>query len=249
MVKTNSKFCFLSGNALKIIAAIFMVCDHVGVILFPKVEILRIIGRLAFPIFAYLIAEGAKYTKNKLRYLLTMWGFAIAIQLGYYIYDGSLTMSVMLTFALSLMIIFSVDLFKEAIFTPNAKNSRKILTAAMILASMALAALLHARFDLDYDFSGCMLPVFPALFTTPKVEDPPELFKKLDTKPYRILAMAIGTLALAFDFGGTQFYGLLAIPLLLLYSEKRGKLKMKYFFYVFYPLHLVLLYGISLLLK
>ena len=249
MVASKSKFCFLSGNALKIIAAIFMVCDHVGVILFPRIRILRIIGRLAFPIFAYFVAEGAKYTKNKLRYLLTMWGFAIAIQAGYYIYNRSLTMSVMLTFALSLLIIFALDLFKESLFDRVSPTSRKILTGGMFFASMALAAVFHAILNLDYDFSGCMLPVFPALFTTPKVKDPPSLFEKLDTKPYRIFAMAIGTLALSFDFGGTQFYGLLAIPILMLYSEKRGKLKMKYFFYVFYPLHLVVLHGISMLLK
>jgi hypothetical protein len=246
---TKPKLCFLSGNALKILAAIFMVIDHVGVLLFPKVEILRIIGRLAFPIFAYLLAEGAKYTKNKLRYLLTMAAFALAIQLGYYIFDGSLTMSVMLTFTLSLMIIFSIDLFKAAIFTPSTSTLKKVCYGLIILGSMILAAVLHAIFDLDYDFSGCMLPVFPALFTTPKVKEPPALFEKLDTKPYRLFAMAIGTLALSFDFGGIQFYGLLALPLLALYSEARGRFKMKYFFYFFYPLHLIILYGIAMILK
>ena len=70
MPTSGSKFGLLSNNMLKIIAAIFMVCDHVGVILFPKIEFLRIIGRLSFPIFAYLIAEGAKHTKNKLRHFL-----------------------------------------------------------------------------------------------------------------------------------------------------------------------------------
>ena len=49
----------LSGNALKIIAALAMLCDHVGLMFFPHVRLFRIIGRLAFPIFAYMIAEAA----------------------------------------------------------------------------------------------------------------------------------------------------------------------------------------------
>ena len=56
---------FLTGNALKILAALFMTIDHIGVMLFPRVLVLRIIGRLALPIFAFMIAEGCKYTRNK----------------------------------------------------------------------------------------------------------------------------------------------------------------------------------------
>ena len=55
---TDSKhFPTLSGNALKIIAAISMVIDHTGMLIFPGEDIFRIIGRLAFPIFAFFIAE------------------------------------------------------------------------------------------------------------------------------------------------------------------------------------------------
>ena len=54
----------LSGNALKIIATILMVIDNVGYIIFPSVLAFRIIGRISFPIFAFMIANGTKYTKN-----------------------------------------------------------------------------------------------------------------------------------------------------------------------------------------
>ena len=53
----------LNNNVLKIIAAISMLLDHIGLILFPSIEIFRILGRIAFPIFAFTIAEGAKYTR------------------------------------------------------------------------------------------------------------------------------------------------------------------------------------------
>ena len=117
------------------------------------------------------------------------------------------------------------------------------------LCTVALAVIADLTVDLDYGLSGCLLPVFPALFTTPRCDDPPAIFQKVDRKVPRLLLFALGTLALAFDYGGMQFLGLLSIPILLLYSEKRGKMKMKYFFYVFYPLHLVLLQFISMLIS
>ena len=240
---------FLSNNALKIIAALLMLCDHIGMLIFPNVIILRYIGRLAFPIFAYLIAEGAKHTRNYLRYFLTMAGFATVIQVGYYIFSGSLEMSVMVTFTLSLIIIFALDLFKKTVFTKNASKIKIVATASLFLGTIIFAAILDRSIDLDYHFSGCLLPVFPSLLTTPKVENPPKIFEKLDTKIPRIIAASVGILLLALDFGGPQFYGFLSIPLLLLYSEKRGKLKMKYFFYVFYPLHLVILYVIAIIIR
>ena len=58
------KFGIFSNNVLKIIACITMLLDHMGFILFPEYPIFRIIGRIAFPIFAFLLAEGCYYTKN-----------------------------------------------------------------------------------------------------------------------------------------------------------------------------------------
>ena len=63
----------LSGNALKIIACVSMFIDHASLMLFPEIIWLRYIGRLAFPIFAFLISEGCRYTKNKLNYFLSVF--------------------------------------------------------------------------------------------------------------------------------------------------------------------------------
>ena len=225
-----------------------MVCDHVGVILFPKIEILRIIGRLSFPIFAYLIAEGAKHTKNKPRHFLTMFSFAAVIQIVYFIYDRSLEMSVLVTFTLSLVIIYALDALKAQVFALKTRWYGILLTALLFVGSIALAFALDKTVDLDYGFSGCLLPVFPSLFNIPKTERATEVFEKLDRKLPRVMMTSLGILLLSFDYGGTQFFSLLTIPLLLIYSEKRGKYNMKYFFYVFYPLHLVLLQGIAWLI-
>lgn len=243
-----AKSGIFSNNMLKLIAAAFMVCDHVGMLIFPEITFLRDVGRLAFPMFAYLIAEGAKHTKSRLRHFLTMAIFAAVIQIGYYLFSHSLEMSVMVTFTLSLTIIFALDLFKATLFQKNAAKLKIAATALLFLGAVALAAFLDRTVDLDYHFWGCLLPVFPALLTTPRVQAPPAIFRRLDTKLPRILATAVGILCLSLYFGGTQFYAFLSLPLLLLYSEKRGRLNMKYFFYVFYPLHLVILYGIAMMM-
>ena len=172
---------FLSNNALKIIAATLMVFDHIGMLLIPDSIFLRCIGRPAFPIFAYLVAEGAKYTKNFLRHFLTVAGFAAVIQIGYYLFTHSLEMSVMFTFTLSLIIIFALDLFKSAVFTKTSSKAKIIFSALFFLSTVILAAFLDLVLDIDYHFSGCIIPVLPSLLTTPKVDDPPEIFKKLDT--------------------------------------------------------------------
>ena len=57
MEPISSRGFSLTGNQLKIIAMITMTCDHVGLQIFPQLQWLRILGRLAMPIYAYMIAE------------------------------------------------------------------------------------------------------------------------------------------------------------------------------------------------
>jgi len=76
-----------------------------------------------------------------------------------------------------------------------------------------------------------------------------EWLKKADCNITGVILLALGLIPLALDIGWVQPYSLLALAPLLLYSGKRGKAKMKYFFYVFYPLHLVILEGICILVN
>ena len=62
-----------------------------------------------------------------------------------------------------------------------------------------------------------------------------------------LLAAAVVMVVMSGAWGNTQWYALLALPLLALYNEKRGKARLKYLFYIFYPAHLVLIHGIKLL--
>jgi hypothetical protein len=204
----------LNNNQLKIIALITMTIDHIGVILFPNLKILRIIGRLAFPIFAYMISEGAKYTKNRPKYLLTISLTALICQAVYYFTEKSLDQCILVTFTMSIVLIYSLDY--------------KFLSLPAILTAFFLTEFLN----IDYGFCGIMMPVILYI---------------ADEKRKKLLCGAIMLILLSLSLGGVQWYSLFAIPLLALYNEKRGKLNLKYLFYIYYPLHLAAIYLISLI--
>ena len=219
----------LSGNTLKIIAAVAMVLDHAGLMFFPGNEAFRILGRLAFPIFAFMIAEGCKYTRNRLRYFLQLFGLAVVCQIVYAIVDGSLYLSILFTFSLSILMIWALQNFKAA---PSAK------TGLIFAGAMGSVYLLNRIFLIDYGFWGCMVPLFAAL--------PHKT--RFDRNPINVAALDLGLLLLWLDLGGWQIWALAAVPLLLLYSGRRGKGNMKCFFYIFYPAHLVILQGIAMVM-
>lgn len=219
---------FLTGNALKLLAALFMTIDHIGVILFPRVAILRILGRLALPIYAFMIAEGCKYTRNKKKYFGMVFGLGAICQVVYYFFDGSMYLSILITFSLSILTIYALQYLKE-------RNTA--LSGVVFLCTVSSVWVLNLFFTIDYGFWGCMLPVFAAL--------PHKT--KYDQAPIRISLLGLGLLFLSVSLGGIQIFSLAALPLLYCYSGKRGTMNLKYFFYFFYPTHLVVLEGIAML--
>ncbi len=220
----------LSGNALKITAAICMLIDHIGVILLPEVKILRIIGRLAYPVFAYMIAEGCRYTKNPKRYFGQIAVVAAVCQLVYYVYNQSIEMCILVTFSMSVTVIFALQRFKLA-----SVLAEKCFRAIELCAAVAAVYIFNIYFDIDYGFWGCMVPVFAFVFPTGKIRA-------------GVAMTAVGLVALATAYGGIQWYSLLAVPLLMLYNGQRGRRNMKYFFYIFYPLHLLVLEAVAVLI-
>ena len=219
----------LSGNALKILAAIFMTLDHMGLMLFPNQILFRILGRLALPIFAYMIAEGCKYTRNRGKYFGMVFGLGTVCQVVYWFVDRSLYFSILITFSLSILTIFAMQ---------NWKEQRSLPSGLVFAAAIAAVFALNRLFTIDYGFWGCMLPVFAAI---PHKTG-------YDRHPVSVILLGVGLMLLALDLRGIQFYSLLSLPLLLAYSGKRGKGNMKYFFYIFYPAHLVILQAIAFLL-
>ena len=229
----NGAIQVLNGNHLKLIAAFAMLLDHAGILLFPEVLLLRILGRLAYPIFAYMIAEGCRYTRSRLRHFLMIFGLGTACQIVYYFLSGDTYFSILITFSLSILLIYCLQKARKA-WT----EKKAVLPAIAFLAAVAGVWVLNRYVNIDYGFWGIMAPVLVSLF--------PEKGKTGRILP--VLMMAVCLVCLGITFGGVQWYALLCLPLLLLYSGKRGKYPMKYFFYLFYPAHLVILQGLSWLM-
>ena len=241
-----SKIRFLNGNTLKLLAALFMLIDHAGLLLFPRIRLFRFIGRLSMPIFAFMISEGAKYTRNKTNYFLGIASLAFICQAVYYFYGNSLYMSILVTFSLSILIIYAMQNAKKALFQND--KSAKISSVWLFCFTLVFAYAFTHIFSVDYGFIGVMMPVFASIPDFKDI-DAPQKVKAIDNLYVRILLMGILVFYLGLKSAPYQHFALLSLPLLMLYSNKRGKLKLKYFFYVFYPVHLLALEGISMLLR
>lgn len=228
----KSKFG-LSNNQLKIIAMVSMLIDHLGVAgLFPNDDWMRIVGRLALPIFAYMIAEGCRYTRNRPKHLVLIATLAVGCQLVYWIAMESLYQSILVTFTLSIVIIYSVDGILQHKSVWRVLASLFGLALVVLLAVVLPQKLATQGYEIDYDIWGVLMPV---------------VVYYAKWKPLKLLALAGMIVVTAFTLGSIQWYALLALPLLLLYNGTRGKWKLKYMFYIFYPTHLVLIYGLQIL--
>ena len=245
------KIRILHSNALKFLAAIFMLFDHIGLLFFPTQIWWRIVGRLSMPLFAFAIAEGCRYTRDKVKHFALLFGLGAICQIVYYLYDGSLYFSILITFSLSVLNIYALQYAKKKCFESE-KLAQRIPALLLFLFMVALTACICnlPYCTVDYGFWGCMLPVFASLFDFRGIEVGEKL-RKFDCLPVRVLCMGIGLLAMCIALerqASIIYYALFTIPLLLLYNGEKGKVNAKYFFYIFYPLHLVVLQGIYILL-
>ncbi len=236
--KTGQSASGLNQNQLKLIAAATMVVDHIGAELLPGVIALRIIGRLAFPLFAYFIYEGSRYTHDRRAYLTRMLGLGLLCVAAYYIYDGEIYGNVLITFSLSICVLYAVQEWKRRRDWPSLAVVALCLLGAYLLCTVVMV---------DYGFLGVLLPVFAEL-----CDLPPERCQRLPQflrERLPLLGFGVGLLLLSLERGWVQPYSLLSLLLLLAYNGQRGSRNLKNFFYWFYPLHLLVIGGVSMLLS
>lgn len=221
LVKLLKGGLFMSSSVLKIIACFFMLIDHVGCCLFPQVLILRMIGRISMPLFAFQISIGYKHTKNKMIYMLRMLIFAIVSQVPFLFFmhmsDMNLTtLNIGFTFSLAIASMLTIDFYKEK------KN-------LLILIFPILIVILGNYINVDYGSYGILIAIIFYLFDFRKsFPIPAALFLVLNSI-YIITSKLV-----------LQFFALLSLPILFFFNNKKG-IDLKYLFYVFYPLHLVVL--------
>ena len=236
---------------LKLVAIITMAIDHTGAALLPQYPILRVIGRIAFPIFAYSLAVGCVYTRDMRRYMLRMLLLALVSQP---LYALGLNHTTPAMDAIG----FTADPLMSAVrwylMSWNRPSILVSLMAGMLLiwcfkdkryalAAVFAGVILYFQGYLDYGWRGIALML---------------LFYAFLEHPGASFAWILGFMLWWGVSGGggyklgslsfsTQTFALLALP--LIYLPTRTNLKLpKWFFYFFYPAHLAALYAAQQLL-
>jgi hypothetical protein len=126
-------------DTLKLVGMASMLVDHLGVVFFPSVVWLRIIGRLALPIFAYSLAEGYKHTSNMSGYVRRLLIFGLVAQLPFIFLINPYTLNIVFTLLTALLFINSV-------------NKQKYLGIFLLLILIVFA-------PLEYSWYGILLAV------------------------------------------------------------------------------------------
>ena len=207
----------LDSFQLKCIAIVSMALDHTGAVLYPSQIWLRCLGRIAFPIFCFLIVEGFFHTHDVRRYMGRLGVFALISEIPYDLAFRGVPLEY------AHQNVFFTLLIGIGMMVLLERNREWPVKAVILLFAMWLAVLIRS----DYNFRGILLIFVFYIF-----------------HESRWLAMTAGGFWNFLYQGVIQKYGVLSVLPLALYNGERGR-KMKYFFYIFYPAHLLLLYGIS----
>ena len=221
----------LNTFVLKIIACVTMLIDHIGFMFFPTYTSFRIIGRIAMPVYCFLMAEGAYYTKNKKKYLGRMLLFAALSEIpfnvavsGKIFYAGY--QSVMITLLLGLICIFFAQAMKERI------GNRWYLLPSLVV--FVLAGWAAEFLSTDYGYLGIMMILAFYFF-----RDKP-ILKALSLI---LISSVVYMLRAHITTVPVQIFAILALIPIFLYNGKKGVSGkfVQYAFYAFYPVHLLIL--------
>lgn len=222
----------LDTGFLKLIAIICMAVDHVSKVFFPDSIVLAVIGRIAFPLFAYCIVVGCIYTRNVYKYIARLGVFALLSQPIY-------TLASHPTWAA----------FQENIFVPN-------IFFTLIAGTLAVTALMDIKknwwmliiplgmemlIGLDYGLYGIIMMV---LFYVGRKNSWLSALMVVAWMSSQISGdfLTIGSFGL-----NRQFFAILALPLIYVHTDFKPNVH-KYFFYAFYPAHLLVIYLLRLFL-
>ena len=210
-----------SGSTLKIIAVVSMVIDHCAYYLMDAntiaYDVMRCFGRIAFPVFAFLVAEGFAHTRNRMRYFLSLLLFAVISEVPWFLLnsaDG--THNVMFTLAFGVMALAAFERLRE---------HRSLAIVAILLAALSAEVS-----GLDYGWRGIVVILVLHLFRNKKYCQSARLLQLAFAFPFMSHYGIIGAL--------------LACSVILLYDGTRGIIHgkvAKYGFYAIYPVHLIII--------
>ena len=234
----------VSGFTLKMIAVVTMLIDHIGAAilegglagkynsntLWMIDQVLRDIGRLAFPLFCFFIVEGFHYTHDRKKYALRLGIFAVISEVPFDMaFDHSFFApsdnSVMITLLLGLISIWVIDILlkKSAARFSSDIRKRRICDALSVIAVIVCVYIIEEWASSDYGAAGVITIIIMYL-----------MYDK------RQLGFALAIIWLGFTCGRTELIAAVDLIPLYFYHGRQGR-KMKYFFYAFYPAHLLVL--------
>ncbi|HHU84857.1 MAG TPA: hypothetical protein GXZ23_06800 [Clostridiales bacterium] len=235
----------LTGFHLKLIAIITMMIDHVAHMFVSDLpmdsyQIMRLIGRIAMPVFCFMCVEGVLYTKNIKKYALRMFIFAVISEIPFNLLStrganikNIENQNVMWTLLFGILMLYAIEQGK--------KYSEAMHVTALIVAPL-IACLLAFYMKTDYGYFGILLIL--VLYLT---------YKKPLLTVIGLGLMCTVVYALIYGVGmyfGGRYYpipneitGVLAAVPICLYSGKQGYYNkvVKYFFYAFYPAHILII--------
>lgn len=230
----------MSSFVIKLIAIIAMVCDHCSDTFIGYISFLNIIGRIAFPLFCFQLVIGYKHSKNLSKYLTRLIIFGIVSQIPYslflYNFIGEFdTLNIFFTLSLGLVSIYALDKL------PN----------KFVAIIIDIAIIIFAHFiKVDYGWFGVCLVLCIFIFYKDKSIDESNSFLNIyrNNILFAITFFALCFIKFCVQFSFVQSYIVWAeilgtffpIIFMLLYNGKKGH-SLKYFFYAFYPIHLLIL--------
>ena len=217
----------MSAFTLKIIALVAMIIDHIGAVFFPNILWLRYIGRLAMPIYAFLLVQGYRHTRSYTRYAIRLAVFAVISEFPYdFLFRGVWlefgNQNVLFTLFCALLVMKALD---------ASARSRNIF---LFIIALALIWVPHFL-NFDYGVYGVLMVLCFFLF---------QKYRGIDAIAFSGLTYGRYT----YDGNEIQLWAIAASIPVLLYNGKRGPLSLKYFFYIAYPAHLLMLIGVRYIL-
>ncbi|MGN0298437.1 MAG: TraX family protein [Lachnospiraceae bacterium] len=221
----------MTGFCLKLIAIITMLIDHAGFVVFANNMTMRTIGRVAFPIFCFLLAEGADKTSNWKKYALRLLFFAVISEpvADYAFYGNYFYLGYQNVFWTLLLGLLAIECYKKCWDKLQVINTKERVLCTIGFLVCFIAA---EFFCTDYGAFGIAMIMVIYIIKTRYPKD-----------KHQNLVMSISIALLCIAYGGVEAFAAFAAVPIFFYNGKRGwnHPVMKYGFYAFYPIHLAVL--------
>lgn len=231
----------LTSNMLRILAMSFMICDHLWAKVVPGNDWMTYVGRMTFPIFAFMISEGFIHTSNLKKYISRLLIFALISEIPFNLFYGGswfypYHQNVMFTLLFGLLAIMLIDKAKKN------RDAKTIVKSALLVILLGIASFIGF---VDYGFWGFLIIIMFYLFRDFPFAWLAQLAAMIiiNCELFEGQFIIVDLFGKSFEFA-TQGFAVFSLIPIWLYGGRKGKSSkiMQYGFYAFYPLHMIIIY-------